>query len=194
VAAIGLFFGLPLARALRAHAPPALPVLGTVPEFALTAQDGRSFGSAELRGKTWVAGFIFTRCTTVCPFLVEKMGKLQHRARNLGDAFHLVALSVDPEYDTPERLAEFAKGHRVSPRLWSFLTGPYTDIQRLVEGGMKVSVERSGSDSSFQNISHGSHLVLVDGAMRVRGYYDVATDEGFERLVRDIGLVVARGE
>src|SRR5687768_9042387 len=63
----------PIVRAMRAEPPPRLPVLGTVPAFELTSQEGKPFGSAQLRGRTWVGAFLFTRCPTVCPALTSTL-------------------------------------------------------------------------------------------------------------------------
>src|SRR5690242_14128084 len=63
--ALGLV--VPIAGRVLRPAPPPLPVLGQLPAFSLTAEDGRPFGSAELKGYVWMAGFIFTRCPTICP-------------------------------------------------------------------------------------------------------------------------------
>src|SRR2546427_7051085 len=111
VIAMAVIFAAPIVRSVRAKLPPALPALGVIEDFTLTDQFGQPFGSAQLRGKVWVADFIFTRCPTVCPLLTERMGKVQHRARNLGTAFQLVSFTVDPEWDTPERLAVYAHAH-----------------------------------------------------------------------------------
>ena len=196
VGLLGLLFVLPIVRSVRARAllPPPLPMLGTIGDFALTDEQGQPFGSAELRGRVWVADFIFTRCPTVCPLLTEKMGRIQHRSRNLGTAFHLVSFSVDPEWDTPARLAAYARAHRASPRMWSFLTGPYETLRRTIVDGMKVSMGRTGAADDPLAIFHGSHVLLVDPAMRIRGYYDVSATEGVDTLLRDVSLLFARGE
>jgi protein SCO1/2 len=184
---VALLFGLPLARALRTPMPPPLPVLATLPEFRFTAATGEPFGADELRGRVWVADFIFTRCPTVCPMLTERLGRVQHRARGLGPAFHLVSISIDPEHDTPPALAAFAAAHGASPRMWTFVTGPFADVQKVANEGFKVSVGRDGASELY----HGSHVVLVDRELRIRGYYDVSTDAGVDQLMRDIGLLIA---
>src|SRR5437762_5488277 len=84
---VGTIFGLPIVRAMTNPLPPALPLLGAIGDFEMTDQDGQPFGSAELRGRVWVANFIFTRCPTICPLQTEKMYHVQHRSRNLGSAF-----------------------------------------------------------------------------------------------------------
>ena len=51
------------------------------------------------------------------------MRELQSRAKQVADAAHLVSFTVDPTYDTPEVLSEYARNNRVSGKMWSFLTG-----------------------------------------------------------------------
>jgi protein SCO1/2 len=185
----------PLIWSLKTPVPPRLPVLVSLPAFQLTDQAGRPFGTRDLEGRAWVASFIFTRCATICPAITAKMSRIQDRTRNLGAAFHLVSFSVDPGYDTPERLAEYARAHRASPRLWSFLTGPEAEVKEAVVNGLKIAVGREKSDDGrFDGIFHGSHLVLVDQRGRVRGYYDSDDRDVVDRVVRDAGLLANRGE
>lgn len=185
-------FAWPVVWALRTRPPPPPPVLATVPAFVLTDQEGRPFGSAELAGRVWVASFIFTRCDTVCPAITREMARLQARTRNLEPALHLVSFSVDPEHDTPARLADYSRAHRASPRMWTFLTGPTGAVRETVERGLRVSMGSDPADPSPAGISHGTHLVLVDGAGRIRGYYDPTARDALDRLVRDAALLVNR--
>src|ERR1700746_1557 len=50
---------------------------GTVPEFTLTNQDGKNFGSSDLRGKVWIADFIYSTCPGPCPMISNRMAELQ---------------------------------------------------------------------------------------------------------------------
>lgn len=187
IAAVVLFN---IIRAVTASLPPPLPLLGEVPAFSLTDQHGRAYGSDDLRGRAWVANFIFTRCPTVCPAFTRKMGRIQHRSRGLGNALHLVSFSVDPEFDTPERLAAYAHEHRASDRAWSFLTGPLDDIKAVVIDGLKTSMGNGDPQGNFEGIFHGSHFVLVDPAMQIRGYYDANDADSVERLLIDAGWLL----
>jgi protein SCO1/2 len=192
-ALVALLFAWPVVWALRAPVPRAPPVLGAAPAFELTDQDGRSFGSRELAGRTWIASFVFTRCPTVCPRVTAQMARIQTRTRNLEPELHLVSFSVDPEYDTPARLAEYARAHRASPRMWTFLTGPAGAVQETVEKGFRVGIGRDAGDPSPSSISHGTHLVLVDATGRIRGYYDPESADAVDRLVRDAATLVNGG-
>ncbi len=191
-ALVAMLAAWPLVWALRSPLPPRLPELGSLPRFELVDQTGRPFGSADLAGRVWVASFIFTRCDTVCPIVTRQMARIQSHARNLEPAFHLVSISVDPEYDSPARLSEYARRYRASPRMWTFLTGRADAVRDTVVNGLRVSMGHEAG-AGAEGISHGTHLVLVDGAGRIRGYYDAASPGAVDQVVRDAALLVNRG-
>jgi protein SCO1/2 len=193
VAVLAALAAWPLIWSLRTPLPAPPPVLGTIPPFDLVDQGGRRFGSRELAGRVWVASFVFTRCQTVCPRITAQVARVQERTRELEPALRLVSFSVDPDHDTPERLAEYARAHRANPRVWTFLTGPAPAVRETVERGLRVSMGKDPADPSPAGISHGSHLVLVDGAGRIRGYYDPEDPGAVDRVVRDAALLVNRG-
>jgi len=189
----GTLFALPLARSMVRSMPPPPPVYGPVPDFALTDENGAPFHRKQLDGKVWVADFIFTHCPTACPLLSKRMEKIQKRTRQLGPAFHLVSFSVDPEHDTPVELNAYARRFHANPRGWSFLTGPLADVQSAVTDGFKIYFGKEKAENAdFMTIVHGEHLVLVDQRARIRGYYE-ANDDGVDRLVEDVALLVNTG-
>jgi protein SCO1/2 len=170
--------------------PPVPPALRLpLPAFELTNQRGERFTLDDLKGRVWVADFVFTSCPTVCPKLTKRMGEIQHRSRNLGSAFHLVTFTVDPENDTPERLAEYAKANRANPGRWTFLTGPLGQLETTVVKGFKMAMGKEETSPGIFEIFHGERLVLVDKEGSIRGYYE-ATDESIKVLMRDIGILV----
>lgn len=193
VVVVSLAAAWPVVWSLRTSMPRTPPVLRTVPPFELTDERGHPFGSRDLAGRVWVASLVFTRCETVCPRVTATMARIQDRTRGLGPALHLVSFSVDPEHDTPARLAAYARSYRASPRMWTFLTGSGDAVRRTVEQGLRVSVGSDPTDPSPAGISHGSHLVLVDGAGGIRGYYDPEDPRVVEQVVRDAALLVNRG-
>jgi len=160
----------------------APPVLAEVPVFTLVDQDGEGYGAEDLRGKPWIASFIFTRCPSVCPMLTSTVRNLQGRLEGVDIRF--VSFSVDPENDTPEVLRRYADSHGADLSTWHFLTGSSEALRETIEEGLRVSMGvREGRD-----ITHGTHLVLVDAEMHVRGYY--RTDAaGLERLETDARLL-----
>ena len=188
VITLAVLFGLPLARSMLRRLNPPPPVLSAVPEFNMTDQLGRPFGSKDLVGQVWVADFIFTSCQTMCPVLTEKLAEIGKRARHLGPTFHLVSFSVDPERDTPERLKAYAAAHGADAHKWSFLTGSMESVQHAVVDGFKIGVDRHKTADDFWDIVHGEHLVVVDRRLQIRGYFD-ASPEGMDKLVDALGRV-----
>jgi protein SCO1/2 len=188
---VGIMALIPIVRAVR-HPVPNPPALKlALPAFVLTDQRGRQFGLEDLKGRVWVADFVFTSCPSVCPALTKRMARIQHRARHLGQAFHLVTFTVDPETDTPARLAQYAAGYHADPSRWSFLTGSLADIEGTVVKGFKIAMgkEPIGDGGSLFTIFHGEKLVLVDADGMIRGYYD-ADDGGVDDLLRDTDILV----
>lgn len=186
VVAIAVLFSWPMVRSLRAQAnlPPRSPVLGTVAEFSLRDQYGRAFGSRDLLGKVWIAQFLRTSAPAA---MTDRMFDLQHHSRGLGDAVHLVSFTVAPETDTRAVLARFAKQHRASTHAWSFLTGPRADVQAALRPGFGLDLAHLGPTAL-------SRFALVDRRLRIRGFYDMRAERTFDRLLRDAGLLVNRGE
>ncbi len=168
---------------LPKHPAPEHPeILGEVPEFAFVSQAGVAFGKAELLGKVSIANFIFTRCRTVCPVFTMKM---QRVAEQTSDDIQLLSISVDPEYDTPERLAAYAKEHGADTKRWHFLTGDAKQVRDTVAGALKISMENQGLDEDgIPDIVHGGHFVLLDGMGRIRGYYNSDDAERIQIMIK----------
>jgi protein SCO1/2 len=106
-----------------------------LPEFTLLDQEGRAVAVSRLRGKQVVLNFIFTRCpiATMCPAATERMAQLQKAAKEAGAKdFELVSISLDPEYDTPGILKEYAQVRGLDTSNWSFLTGPDAAVRHLL--------------------------------------------------------------
>jgi protein SCO1/2 len=180
----------PLGRAFSHRIPPPPTMKIPLPAFELTDERGQPFGTEQLLGRVWVADFVFTSCPTVCPKLTTRMVDIQHRSRHLGEAFHLVTFTVDPENDTPERLAEYARAYHANGARWSFLTGPLDKIESTVVKGFKIAMGKEPSEpgSNLFSIFHGENLVLVDQEGNIRGYYE-ANEVGEGELLRVAGIL-----
>lgn len=180
-----------IARAARApRSAPILQDYGQAPEFSLVDQDGRPLSLAHLRGQPWIADFIFTRCAGQCPMMHERMAALQAALADVR-AVRLVSFSVDPDYDTPERLAAAAARYGAEAGRWAWVTGPPEAVARLARQGFHLAAgEGGGSDES---LAHSVRLVLVDAAGHIRGYYDAGDRQGMRRLERDARALLAHG-
>lgn len=163
-----------------------LPELGSVGQFSLTDQAGRSVTAETLRGRVWAAAFMFTRCPTVCPRITRRMRELQQAAAREGVSLELVSFSVDPEYDTPEVLRAYAQQYGADLASWRFVTGDLEVIRKTSEQGFKLALDGKATPSAEHfGLFHGSHLVLVDGKGTIRGYYRTSEDEQMKQLLLD---------
>ena len=107
----------------------------TLPEFTLLDQTGKAVAGSRFRGRQIVLNFIFTRCpiATMCPAATERMARLQQAAKEAGAKdLELVSISLDPEYDTPGVLKEYADLRGLDTSNWSFLTGPDAAVRQLL--------------------------------------------------------------
>jgi protein SCO1/2 len=162
---------------------PALEVLGDIPQFDLTSQDGQPFHSQVLAGKIWVADFIYTTCPGPCPRMTSQMRAVQDAVSKVPDV-RLVSFSIDPANDTPPVLAAYAKLHGAAPDLWYFLTGPMPTLQMLDRDAFKLG----NIDGTLQ---HSTRFVLVDRQRRIRGYYDTAEASSIPKVISDIRALAA---
>ena len=154
-----------------------LPVLAQLPDFRLLERSGKTLGLADLKGKVWIADFIFTRCPGPCPRMSSRMASLQHNLRR-EDGLRLVSISVDPEFDTREVLAKYAGQYQAEEGRWFFLTGDKTAIHHLAKSGFLVG----GVDDVML---HTTRFVLIDRHGRVRGYYNSSDEEDLRKLGND---------
>lgn len=170
--------------------PDPLPVLGHVPEFALTNRDGRAVRRADLDGRPWVADFIFTRCPASCPMMTARLKRL-NRSLAADLPIHLVSISVDPAYDTPAVLQKYAESFE-APERWLFLTGAREDIRRLCVEGFKLGLDMApGPGVGPEPILHSTRFVLVDGQGDIRGYYEAFDEDSTAKLKRDLMTLAA---
>ena len=173
---------LALAVATVACGHPELPSLGDVPAFALTERSEQPFGDADVRGHVWIADFIFTRCPDVCPLLTKRLAEVQAALAASSAAVRLVSITVDPGHDTPAVLRDYATAHGAGPN-WMFLTGPRDQIGRLLTDGFHVAYGDDGPATG--PLTHSDRFVLVDGRLRIRGYYHGNDPDDLRRLIAD---------
>lgn len=194
-----------------------------VPNFTLIERSGRQITLADLRGKVWIADFIYTRCPDACPLMSAVMARLQAEFANEPD-LRLISFSVDPQYDTPTVLASYAAKFGADRDRWLFLTGEKKVVYHLVQQGFKLLVYdpddakmshgpvtppaspirqgwlgppvawAHGVRKPRENpVIHSDRFVLVDRVGRIRGYYLSTETHTLEQLKRN-ATELLRGE
>lgn len=175
---------VPLASIFRRPPAPAAASVpsgqGAVPDFTLTDESGRPFADRSLRGRVWIADFIFTSCAGACPAMTARMAGLQNE---LPPEIHLVSVTVDPARDTPPVLRQYAARYGADPARWHFLTGPAAVLQPLLQQGFRLGFAEGGGPE--EPIIHSQRFVLVDRAGQIRGAYDSTDRAAVRRLVQD---------
>ena len=166
-----------------------LPVLGSVPDFALTEASGTALRRSDLAGKVWIASFVFTRCAEACPMMMRTEVRLQEQLP-LRDDLRLVSFSVDPDYDTPAVLTKYAKTFGADRNRWLFLTGDKKSVFSLAMDGFHLGTMEADPTKEMP-ILHSSKLVLIDRHGAIRGYYDTGDEAALEKLARDVERVLA---
>lgn len=159
-----------------------LPV-SDVPDFRLFDQSGKPFGLADLKGKIWVANFIFTRCSGPCPAISSRMAELNKKIGRAGEGVELVSFSVDPEFDTPQVLAGYASHLGADPDRWKFLTGNKSEVDRIIIKGLLQPLMKEPDGTP----AHSTRFVLVDREGKLRGFEDANDPEIVQKLLMDIG-------
>lgn len=173
--------------------PPTLDDLGQVPPFSLLDQQSQSATAEAMRGHVTIVNFIFTRCESVCPVTSLKMQRIQEQTADIGDRVKLLSFSVDPEYDTPERLNTYGARFKLDPGRWRMLTGPLDVVRPLIEGPFMTSMLAVGkTPSGSPDIAHNAHFFLIDDDLRIRGAYDSTEVARLEALLRHARYLARR--
>jgi protein SCO1/2 len=145
----------------------ALADFDPAPDFELTDQRGARFSLAEQRGLVLLLDFVFTRCPGPCPILTARQVAVQRRIPEaLRDRAHFISVSIDPAYDTPERLRAFGESHRADLAHWSFLTGSADEVQAVMDAYHVGAVRQPG-----ERLEHRIVTFLIGPGGRIRQRY-----------------------
>jgi protein SCO1/2 len=161
--------------------------IGPAPDFDLTLRDGARVGLADLRGKVVVVTFIYATCADTCPLLTAKLVGIQRELGTNGAGVRFVAITVDPEKDTPEALRRYAEGHGAKAPGWLFLTGTKREIGEVARRyGVYVKKRPTG------DVDHTFLTSVIDGegVLRVQ-YQGVRFDPG--EFLRDLRSLLPEG-
>jgi len=167
--------------------------IGEVPDFSFTNQNGETITNQDYKGKVYVAEFFFTTCPSICPIMNRNMVTIQNEFYgnpNLG----IASFSINPEFDTPEILKDYAESYKITNPNWHLLTGDKTEIYKLANTGFNLYVgEAPEVEGGFE---HSGFFALIDQEGNIRSrfdkngnpliYYDGLEAEGIQMLKEDI--------
>jgi protein SCO1/2/putative membrane protein len=168
-------YAIPLALLLLAGcAKLPLDDHGPVGDFTLTDRSGKTVTQDTLKGKVWIASFVFVRCTSHCPQITNTVRDLQTRLRDVKDV-RFVTFTVDPTHDREKELQEYAEKFQADPEKWLFLTGSESEINRLLNEQFKVGGKAG-------EVMHSTRLILVDRNGHIRAEPDRYSYSGMADL------------
>lgn len=154
--------------------------------FRLTDQSGTPVTEADLAGKVTVVSFIFTRCPVpeFCPLIMTRLRTLQDRTgddRSLRDRVRLLAITLDPEFDTPDLLKAYGEAKGADFSRWRLATGTRDEIDALtaafavVSRRSDVSIDHTlttaiiGPDGTVAALLRGNAWKLEEALEAIRG-------------------------
>lgn len=137
-------------------------------DFPFTNQLGQPVTLGSFRGQALAITFFFTRCPIpeYCPRLSKNFEEASNKLASMPGAptnWHFLSVTIDPQFDTPAALRNYAKRYRHDPKHWSFLTGPADKIAELArESGVTYTPDRGVFDHNFRTL-----IVDPNGKLRM---------------------------
>ena len=158
-----------------------------VPSFTLTNQDSLSITETNVDGHVYVSYFFFTSCPATCPVMTSAMKRVY---KSLGDHkdFMVMAHTVDPKRDTPEKLQEFAVENEIDKDNWQFLTAENDYIYDLGMHGYYLSMGKH--DAAPGGFIHSSKFILLDRQRHIRGIYEGTDASEVAKMIGDIKFLL----
>jgi len=173
-----------------------------IPEFSFVNQDNEIITNETYKGKIYIADFIFTTCPSICREMTFHMNYLQGKLSKYDNILYL-SHTINPEYDTPKILKEYAKRYETELAAdlstWNFVTGDKHEIYEIAKSYLVHASESSNPDDG--GFIHQGHFVLVDTQGRIRcgydsngnpiGAYDGTSLSSVKDLIVDVGVLVS---
>ncbi|MFT5102833.1 MAG: protein SCO1/2 [Candidatus Latescibacterota bacterium] len=167
--------------------------IGKAPQFTFVNQNNDTISQAYYSNKIYVVEFFFTTCPSICPIMTTNMLKIQEAFKDDAN-FGIASISIDPEYDTPAILKQYADGYGATHPNWNFLTGEKAAIHTLSNEGFKIYAnENMQVEGGFE---HQGLFALIDASGEIVSsidkwgnpiiYYSGLEDTGIEMLIQDI--------
>jgi protein SCO1/2 len=140
-----------------------------------------------MEGKITIVDFFFTSCPSICPVMSTEMERVDDVFRK-EDRVQIYSISIDPEYDTPKILKEYAEKHNATKGKWFFLTGDKQETFNLARCGFLLpALDGKGIPDDFV---HSDKFVLVDDQGRIRGFYSGTSREDVDLLILETKILL----
>ncbi len=130
-----------------------------VPDFSFTNQNGKTITNTDYLGKVYVVEFFFTTCPTICPRMNKNLVQIQDTFKDF-ENFGVASFTINPDYDTPEVLKNYAESYGITNPNWHLMTGDQDKIYDLANTGFPLYVAKNEEvEGGFE---HSGHFALID--------------------------------
>lgn len=170
-----------------------LKVGDVMPEYHFTNEVGQPVNLSDFKGQAVAITFLFTRCPypTFCPRMASNFNEVYKKLKanpNAPTNWHLLAITFDPDFDTPEVLKSYAKRYTYDPAKWNYLTGELIDITAITEqfGLMFWRPD----PTQVTGISHNLRTVVIDAQGKVQKVFtenNWKVDDLVEEMIKAAG-------
>ena len=118
-----------------------------MPDYRFTNELGRVVSLSDFKGQALAFTFIYTRCPLpdFCPRMSKNFSDVYQKLTTMPNAptnWHLLTISFDPYYDTPDVLRAYAQAFQYDPKRWNFATGAMVDIDAITDQFTLVIVKQ----------------------------------------------------
>lgn len=157
-------------------------------DFSLVDQSGKSLRFPLDSNKITIFNFFYSRCPNSCSEMNARMEFLTKEYAG-NKMIRFCSVSVDPDHDSPQVLANYSASFHAVPGVWHFLTGDKNLIYDIARKDFLLDAYSPKLDST--NIVHSPLFVLVDPQKRIRGYYDSGNKDQMNKLNDEIKVLIA---
>ena len=160
----GIFVAAQMSKPAQLKTAFVIPAPDELPEFTLQDQSGERVNASSFRGQWDLVFFGFTNCPDVCPTTLQILANVKRQLLDSGsdDLPRIVLVSVDPERDTPELLAQYV-AYFGNGNLG--VTGELSEIRKLT-AGLGIYFEKvpggSGDETDNYTVNHSAAVLLIN--------------------------------
>ena len=130
-----------------------------VPDFSFIDQNRDTITNKDYLGKVYVVEFFFTTCPTICPRMNKNLVQIQNAFKEFQN-FGVASFTINPKYDTPEVLKDYAERYGITNPNWHLMTGDQDEIYDLANKGFPLYVAQ---DTDIEGgFEHSGHFALID--------------------------------
>lgn len=175
-----------------------------IPSFEFVNQDNETVTNETYKNKIYIVDFIFTTCPTICPKMTFHMRHLVEELEKY-DNVAFLSHTINPEYDTPDVLKEYAKQfsnkRKINMSRWNFVTGEKDSIYKIAKSYLTIAGEGEDNVNHADfGLVHSGDFILVDNNGIIRsgydhlgnpiGSYDGTSVQAVKDLIVDVGVLV----